>query len=127
MEPQDPRVAVAFARAIVAFANAFSAWVQFSNACAEYNRNGAGQQGGAARIRHGLLPGEQGVEILEALLPPPVQSVLISASAPRRISRIRGVRTPRASPYDGEDAPVMLVPEAGAKGKAKGKGGQKDH
>ena len=32
--PQDPRVGAALARAIIALANAFSAWVELRDACA---------------------------------------------------------------------------------------------
>ena len=68
--PQDPRVSVALARAIIEFANAFSAWVELSDACAAANEN----FGNRVRLRRDLVPHngagqESGMQIIGALFP----------------------------------------------------------
>ena len=68
--PQDPRVGVALARAIIALANAFSAWVELRDACAAANEN----FGNRVRLRRDLVPHngagqESGMQIIGALFP----------------------------------------------------------
>ena len=68
--PQDPRVGAALARAIIALANAFSAWVELRDACAAANEN----LGKRVRLRRDLVPHngagqESGMQIIGALFP----------------------------------------------------------
>ena len=68
--PQDPRVDTALARAIIALADAFSAWVELRDACAAANEN----SGNRVRLRRDLVPHngagqESGMQIIGALFP----------------------------------------------------------
>ena len=69
--PPDPRVGAALvARAIIALANAFSAWVELRDACAAANEN----FGNRVRLRRDLVPHngagqESGMQIIGALFP----------------------------------------------------------
>ena len=55
--PPDPRVGAALvARAIIALANAFSAWVELRDACAAANEN----FGNRVRLRRDLVPQKNG-------------------------------------------------------------------
>ena len=98
--PQDPRVGAALARAIIALANAFSAWVELRDACAAANEN----FGNRVRLRRDLVPHngagqESGMQIIGALFP---WSRLQDARAsPYVMHPVPKSRSPnaRASPY----------------------------
>ena len=98
--PQDPRVSVALARAIIALANAFSAWVELRDACAAANEN----FGIRVRLRRDLVPHngagqESGMQIIGALFP---WSRLQDARASPYVMhpvRPSWSRNARASPY----------------------------
>ena len=68
--PQDPRVGVGLAEAIIAFANAFSALAELRDACAAANED----FGNRVRLRRDLVPHngagqESGMQIIGALFP----------------------------------------------------------
>ena len=54
--PQDPRVGVGLAEAIIAFANAFSALAELRDACAAANED----FGNRVRLRRDLVPQKNG-------------------------------------------------------------------